>query len=462
MQTRQLSAFLMLLIFSLSSWSSIYSPSQLAEDAAAQQPDITQEHWYHSWATITYDTAQWANNHPEIVTRISAGTTVLGRDQWVVRISDWSVENKSDGSPKELVYIDGGHHGNEHLGTELAFLTAEYYIEEWLSGNEEVMEILGNTEIHVLIMLNADGNDIDNRWNTNAVDLNRNYDHHWTTEESRSGSGPFSEPETRNNADYMNEYMIDADLYVTMHTGTWILAYPWGFTGDMPSDYEMYEYIRDTLHEEVDPDLPVRNANAGIYPTHGTSRDYGYGVMGYPTFTFETDDEQFLPGTVESLSDRLSVELDVMKYLISNVWFWRARLEVSSLVMSEDEIHLSVNNLGRASTSNASLQYVSQSGEVAWNSTNFSVNASNSTMEILNAVNLTIDDGGYFQLFYQKRVINAAIWVAEPLENITIEIEGKEENSWLGVFGIMDLSSYLLIWLLCAVYIERKNERAID
>ena len=27
--------------------------------------------------------------------------------------------------------------------------------------------------------------------------------------------------------------------------------------------------------------------------------------MGYPTFTFETDDEQFLLGTVEPVSDRL-------------------------------------------------------------------------------------------------------------------------------------------------------------
>lgn len=457
MNTRQSYAILLLLVFCLSSWSSIYSPAKLAENASAQQPDIIQEHWYHSWATLTYDTIQWNNNYGEVAIVVSAGTTVLGRDQWVVQISDWSVENKSDGSAKELVYIDGGHHGNEHLGTELAFLVAEYYIEGWYEGNEEVMEVLRNTEIHVMIMLNADGNDIDNRWNTNAVDLNRNYDHHWTTDETRSGSGPFSEPETRNNADYMNEFMVDADLYVTMHTGVWILAYPWGFTGDMPSDYEMYEYIRDSLHEEVDPDLPIRNANAGIYPTHGTSRDYGYGVMGYPTFTFETDDEQFLPGTVESLSDRLSVELDVMKYLISNVWYWRARLQVTNLEISDDLVSISVDNLGQASTANASLQYVSASGEVTWNSSNFSVNASNSTSEILSAANLSIEGDGYFQLYYQKRVINAATWVSEPLINITIEVEEREETSWLGSLAMFDASAFFIIIILSALYFERRT-----
>ena len=36
--------------------------------------------------------------------------------------------------------------------------------------------------------------------------------------------------------------------------------------------------------------IPIQNANQGLYPNCGTSRDYGYGVMGYPTFTFETDD----------------------------------------------------------------------------------------------------------------------------------------------------------------------------
>jgi len=404
--------------------------ASLAPLASAQgQPDIVQEHWYHTYPTLTADVHDWMIDNPDME---SAGETVLGRDQWVVRISDWSVDNKSDGTPKEKVYIDGGHHGNEHLGTELAFLVAEYYIEGWVAGNEDAIRVLQNTELHIMIMLNADGNDVDNRWNTNMVDLNRNYDHHWTTDETRSGSGPFSEPETANNAAYMNEYMVDADLYVTMHTGTWILAYPWGFTGDMPPDYEMFEHIRDTIHDEIDADLPVRNANAGIYPTHGTSRDYGYGVMGYPTFTFETDDEQFLLGTVQSLSDRLSVELDVMKYLIENIWYWRARLNVTSLVFDGDEVKLDVRNEGHASTANASLQYVFQDTmEVLWWSENFTVNATNSTSITLDASNLSLKPGGTFALHYQKRVIDASTFVHQPIADDDVKIIEAEDEGWL-------------------------------
>ncbi|HIF05160.1 MAG TPA: hypothetical protein EYQ80_07225 [Candidatus Poseidoniales archaeon] len=407
--------------------------ASLAPLASAQgQPDIVQEHWYHTYPTLTADVHDWMIDNPDIVEMESAGETVLGRDQWVLRISDWSVDNKSDGTPKEKVYIDGGHHGNEHLGTELAFLVAEYYIEGWVAGNEDAIRVLQNTELHIMIMLNADGNDADFRWNTNAVDLNRNYDHHWTTDETRSGSGPFSEPETANNAAYMNEYMVDADLYVTMHTGTWILAYPWGFTGDMPPDYEMFEHIRDTIHDEIDADLPVRNANAGIYPTHGTSRDYGYGVMGYPTFTFETDDEQFLLGTGQALSDRLSVELDVMKYLIENIWYWRARLNVTSLVFDGDEVKLDVRNEGHASTANASLQYVFEDTmEVLWWSENFTVNATNSTSITLDASNLSLKPGGTFALHYQKRVIDASTFVHQPIADDDVKIVEAEDEGWL-------------------------------
>ena len=54
----------------------------------AQQPDIFQEHWYHNYATLTIDVDSWAEEHPDIVDLISAGQTELGRELWVVRLSD--------------------------------------------------------------------------------------------------------------------------------------------------------------------------------------------------------------------------------------------------------------------------------------------------------------------------------------------------------------------------------------
>ena len=424
-----------------------------AATAQIGQPDIIQEHWYHSYATLTLDLNEWADDYPEIVEMFSIGQTELGREIWMLQISDWSQETKLDGSEKDVVYIDGGHHGNEHLGTELAFLVAEYYIEGWADGQQDVLDVLANTELHILIMLNADGNDHDTRWNINQVDLNRNYDHYWNTcPTTQPGSSAFSESETLANSIYMNEVVPDADLYITMHTGVWIMLYPWGKWPEQPSDWEMYHHIRDEVNSNIS-DIPIRNANQGLYPNCGTSRDYGYGVMGYPTFTFETDDEQFLLGTIEPLSQRLGEELDVMIYLIENVWYWRARLVVESIEIKGDEIDTHVVNLGRASTSNITLQYSDSSGQVLWNSSLFGVNATNQTKITLDAQNLTLIEDGNWSIFYQKRVIDASQWVEENIEDSVVEISKNKE----GLLPAPSMFIHLFSILLAAFAGRRKN-----
>jgi len=442
------------------------------------QPDVIQEHWYHSYATLTLDVNAWADDYPEIINLLVVGQTELGRNLWMLQISDWSQETKTDGSAKEVVYIDGGHHGNEHLGTELAFLVAEYYIEGWANGEQEVIDVLATTELHILIMLNADGNDLDTRWNVNQVDLNRNYDHYWNTcDSTQPGSAAFSESETLANSIYMNEVVPHADLYITMHTGVWIMLYPWGKWPEQPSDWEMFHFIRDDVHANIS-DIPIRNANQGLYPNCGTSRDYGYGVMGYPTFTFETDDEQFLLGTVEALSDRLGEELDVMRYLIQDVWYWRARLVADSLEVEDGKVHLSVSNLGRASTSNATLLYFEgedsteywlpgskgaiELGEpflkggmpqIQFDSGfnfstpgyGFSVNATNSTVTTLDFTGAPISSEGIWVLYYQKRVVDSSMWVGGPVNDSVVE-----SNEGL-LQGILPAPSMLLVFVAFAL-----------
>jgi len=473
-------------------------PVAPAASAQIGQPDIIQEHWYHSYATLTLDVNAWADNYPEIVNLSVVGQTEMGRNLWMLQISDWECWEGFEGTPdcehykpdgwrKEVVYIDGGHHGNEHLGTELAFLVAEYYIEGWANGDQEVIDVLATTELHILIMLNADGNDFDTRWNVNQVDLNRNYDHYWNTcPTTQPGSSAFSESETHANSIYMDEVVPHADLYITMHTGVWIMLYPWGKWPEQPSDWELFHFIRDDVHANIS-DIPIRNANQGLYPNCGTSRDYGYGVMGFPTFTFETDDEQFLLGTVEALSDRLGEELDVMRYLIQNIWYWRARLVVDSLEIEDGKVHLSVSNLGHASTSNATLLYLEnedslefwlpgsdeaisnlgweQKGGVSqiqfdldFNFSNpgygFAVNATNSTVTTLDFTGAPISSEGIWMLYYQKRVIDSSMWVFDFVNES--DVKSKE-----GVLqGLLPAPSMLLVFVAFALAaINGRNSR---
>ena len=423
--------------------------------ASAQfsQPEIIQEHWYHSYATLTLDVNEWADENPDIVRLVVAGQTELGRNLWVLQISDWSMDLKVDGSPKEVVYIDGGHHGNEHLGTELAFLTAKHYIDGWNDGDEIVQSTLESTELHILIMLNADGNDFDTRWNVNQVDLNRNYAHYWNTcPTTQPGTSAFSESETLANSIYMQNEVSDADLYVTMHTGVWIMLYPWGKWPEQPSDWELFHHVRDEVNSNIS-DIPIRNANQGLYPNCGTSRDYGYGVMGFPTFTFETDDEQFLLGTVEPLSERLDEELDVMTYLVENVWYWRARLQVNMIEIENSDLRLNIDNLGHATTRNATLIQTDGDGAVIWESTNFTVNASSNAVIDLGFYPEGSENIGNWSLYYQKRVIDSSTWVTESVEREKIDVKTGKSS----LLPFPNLALTLIATLFAA---KKKNPRS--
>ena len=416
-------------------------------------------HIFMSYAALTQEVNNWAEDNPDIVTLSSIGQSYLGRELWMVVLSDWSNETKANGEAKEIVYIDGGHHGNEYLGTALAWLTAKFYINEWNAGSEEAITVLQNTELHILIMLNPDGNDADTRHNLNlttaanplvsepvptGIDLNRNYDHFWDncspSDPFAPGAGPFSEPETKANAEYMNTYVTDADLYVTMHTGVWIILYPWGKWPEQPSDWELFHGIRDDVHENIS-DIPMQNANQGLYPNCGTSRDYGYGVMGFPTFTFETDDDQFLLFTFEDVNDRLSEELDVMRYLITNTWYWRARLVVEELSIQGEDVTFTVNNLGRASTRNATLQYVT-GNEILWESDNFTANATSQAIVSSSGFD---HDGGEWRLSYQKRVIHSSKFVNETVDIASTKITTSSFSSstltWMLQVGAIPLAA---------------------
>ena len=83
-----------------------------------------------------------------------------------------------------------------------------------------------------------------------------------------------------------------------------------------------------------------------------------------------------------------------MRYLIENVWYWRARLVVDEFSIDGEDVEFKVTNQGRASTRNATLQYV-DGGKVLWESQNFTANAS-STTTIKAVVSTTkVENGGY-------------------------------------------------------------------
>ena len=62
-------------------------------------------HIFMSYAALTQEVNNWAEDNPDIVTLSSIGQSYLGRELWMVVLSDWSNETKANGEAKEIVYI---------------------------------------------------------------------------------------------------------------------------------------------------------------------------------------------------------------------------------------------------------------------------------------------------------------------------------------------------------------------
>ena len=113
-----------------------------------------------------------------------------------------------------------------------------------------------------------------------------------------------------------------------------------------------------------------------------------------------------------------------------------------------------MDNLGRASTSNATVRYIDDN-EVKWTSELFGVNATNNTQVLLDTSNLVISGTGYFDLYYQKRVIDASLWVNESIPRNRVQISDSTEQ------GFLPLTSPMLAIMAVGLAGMQKREATV-
>ena len=120
-----------------------------------------------------------------------------------------------------------------------------------------------------------------------------------------------------------------------------------------------------------------------------------------------------------------------MKYLITNIWYWRARLIIEDFKIIGDEIEARVVNLGHASTSNASFHYTDSNGDLLWHSETFGVNATNESIVIFDSTNLSLVDDGFWSIHYQKRVIDSSKWTSEQFSDDLVMVDKENIGGFL-------------------------------
>jgi carboxypeptidase T len=273
--------------------------SQLVLGFSEQNTDIEllmDPYDYYSYPEMTDLFIDLANNHSDIMSMESLGRTYRNREVWLIKLSD----NVNVTEDEPSVLLMGAHHGDERPAFEVLIYFIKYMINKSDMANfdddgdgvinedvfdgidndydgmidedpseDRVREILENTQIYLIPMVNPDG--VEFNWRKNrspnygpdgqsstvtsyGVDLNRNYGYRWyipyllpeeynlrwlTNDESWTyrGETPFCEVETQAVKSFVETH--DVSISLSYHDyGEWMI-FPWMHTS------------RHTPHEEL-------------------------------------------------------------------------------------------------------------------------------------------------------------------------------------------------------------------
>lgn len=236
------------------------------------------------------DTDIIAGNHPH--------ETYEGRFLQWVRISDNPNTNETE---PEILYT-AVHHAREPGSLQQLIFYMWYLLENYES-NQEIRDIVDNTELYFIPCVNPDGyvyNETEepegggmwrkNRFNSHGVDNNRNYSYIdtngnevWDTAGTSNNTGndtypgtePFSEAENR-----AIRYFVESNdfkLALNNHTYSNLLLYPFGYDyNQLTEDNEIFQSISALLVQENGYDNIL---SSELYPAAGDSDDFMYGLL---------------------------------------------------------------------------------------------------------------------------------------------------------------------------------------
>lgn len=310
---------------------------------------------YHNYYTTTKMLNDFNEKYPKLVKMFSIGKSVLGKDIWCIRLT-----NEKNNERKSSCLIDGCIHGCEWESEEACLYLAEYLLINF-DDNATVTDILNNTEVNIIPLINPDGREKDDRFNDNGIDLNRNFDidfgrirgssmplgklfgrikipyrmfprlHKWFPGFppflTNSGRRPFSELETQALRDFMNVLETkDFSFYLDCHTAVHNFASPWGA---FKPPFEISQQEQNTLNyakEWVVKNTEYENADTtykGVkYKSSGTAMDWCFKEFHIPSFTFEILSQDYEPGAGGGKHDNLvhwmKSTLPIFMYLLVN------------------------------------------------------------------------------------------------------------------------------------------------
>jgi len=261
--------------------------------------------------------------YPDLVRMVSIGQSVLGRELWMLKISD-NVDLEED--EPEFKY-SSTMHGIEGVGTELTIRLAELLTANY-GVDPDLTELVDEMEIWLLPIHNPDGYVAGTYYNANGVNLNRDYPDRITD--------PYDDPTGREPETQAMMYFAYDHRFVmgaNYHTGALVVNVPWDSVPAVP-DYAP----DDALFMEYGVGYAVRNPDIwngpfedGItrgwdwYIIRGGMQDWAYHWQGEHHVTIEVSNAQ--PPPYNQMDSYWNANRDAMLW-----WMGRALEGVRGLV----------------------------------------------------------------------------------------------------------------------------------
>jgi carboxypeptidase T len=241
----------------------------------------------------------FAQSYPGLCSpKTSIGTSLQGRDIWVVKISDNVAQNENEAR----AYFDAVHHAREPVS-----MTATLDFMDWLlsshGSDPDATFLVDERELYFVPCVNPDGYEF-NRQNspggggmwrknrranadgTTGVDLNRNYATGWSapnggnstsgSSDTYRGTSPFSEPESAAIEAFMTGMGFSQSC--STHTYTDVLLHPWGYVTGGPANAADYAAMGPRLVD--DSGVPFGPVSTQLYIAAGGALDHHHAVHG--------------------------------------------------------------------------------------------------------------------------------------------------------------------------------------
>lgn len=270
---------------------------------------------YMTYADMTQKLQALQKAFPHLVTLEDVGDTYLKKTGKAPNNDIWaiSITNKKKLGAKPTLMLTAGMHARELAPVELVMKLAEELTTQY-GKDPEITRLMDDREVVLLPMVNVDGRieveqgDTWQRKNLNTtrgdgVDLNRNFDTHWNyagldvpsswirgltnpTSQTYSGTAPASEPETQTVQDMYRRKNITMamDIHAYGEMFFWPLGFQEAPIPEVPQYRNMWENTFKKLGYRGGTSLEL------LYPTSGTTDDYGYEKHGAFSMGLEVGD----------------------------------------------------------------------------------------------------------------------------------------------------------------------------